>query len=153
MPKVFGRSPRTYVSKVTESVDVVSCPHPVPHPTAAALPVILVPPAPAPAAAAELSRNVDVRLMVFELWEFDSGHAFIERTELSDYAANLQQLHVTEPNARIAWTVEAASHNEAMQALYDRKGWGRYRTIEEELGELEDGPHNHAPHLTVATDA
>jgi len=75
--------------------------------------------------------------MVFELWEFDSGHAFIERSEDSAYANTVQRLHVTEPNVRLTWTVQAVNYNEAMQALYDRKGWGRYRTIEEELGEHE----------------
>ena len=40
--------------------------------------------------------------------------------------------------------------NEAMQALYDRNGWGRYRTIEEDLGDSSsDGVSSPAsdPHV------
>jgi len=31
----------------------------------------------------------------------------------------------------LTWTVEAKSHDEAMQLVYDRKGWGHYLTWDE----------------------
>ncbi len=72
--------------------------------------------------------------MLFELWEFENGHSFFERpSEEARYVAQLRQLGLDQGNARHVWTVEAETYNEAMQALYDRKGWGRYRTIEEDL--------------------
>jgi len=78
--------------------------------------------------------------MVFELWEFDHGHCFLERdSDEAKYIAQLRQLDLAECNARHVWTVEAKTFNEGMQLLYDRKGWGRYRTMEEELGEVEGG--------------
>jgi hypothetical protein len=78
--------------------------------------------------------------MVFELWEFDNGHSFFERaSDEAGYRAQLRQYELDGGHARHVWTVEASTYNEAMQALYDQKGWGRYRTIEEELGETSDG--------------
>jgi hypothetical protein len=74
--------------------------------------------------------------MVFELWEYENGHTFLERhPDAEVHQRRLSEL--VEHNAQHVWTVEAASYNEAMQLLYDRKGWGHYRTIEEELGENE----------------
>lgn len=79
--------------------------------------------------------------MLFELWEFENGHSFFVRAPGEEgYRAQLRQLGLDEGNARLVWTVEAESYNEAMQALYDRKGWGPYRTIEEELGESSGDP-------------
>lgn len=77
--------------------------------------------------------------MQYELWEYDGGHTLFEAT--ADEAARLErirQLQRQEPEARHTTTIEAGSWNEAMQKLYDRKGWGRYRTLEEELGESPD---------------
>lgn len=79
--------------------------------------------------------------MKYELWEYDGGHTLLEAT--ADEAARLEQirqLKLQEPEARHTWTIEAGSWNEAMQKLYDRKGWGRYRTLEEELGETRGPP-------------
>ena len=78
-------------------------------------------------------------MMLYELWEHEGGHAFIGRDE--DEAAYRHRLDVAlagEGDARLAWSIEAATYNEAMQLLYDRKHWGRYRTLEAELGETED---------------
>jgi len=76
--------------------------------------------------------------MIFELWEFENGHSFFERAaDDTAYFAQLRQLGLDEEaGARHVWTVDATSYNEAMQALYNDKGWGRYRTIEEELGQV-----------------
>ncbi len=40
-----------------------------------------------------------------------------------------------EPDARLIWTCEASSWNEAQQKRTDFMDWGRYRTIEEEVAE------------------
>ncbi len=76
-------------------------------------------------------------MMLFELWEYEGGHTFIGRDD--DEAVYRHRLEVAlagESDARLAWSIEAATYNEAMQLLYDRKHWGRYRTLEEELGEI-----------------
>ena len=79
--------------------------------------------------------------MRYELWEFDGGHSFIDAGgDEAVYLERVRQMKIDEPDARLAWTVEAGSWNEAMQALYDRKGWGRYRPLEEELGETAAPP-------------
>jgi hypothetical protein len=80
--------------------------------------------------------------MRYELWEYDHGHNFIEvPPDETAYLDRIRQLKLDEPHARHTWTVEAKSWNEAHQALYDRLGWGRYRTIEEDLGESGDAPN------------
>lgn len=74
--------------------------------------------------------------MTYELWEYASGHTFFPRDfEPAAYSERVRVLVAEEPAARQTWTVEASNYNEAMQRLYDYKGWGRYRTIEESLGE------------------
>jgi hypothetical protein len=35
------------------------------------------------------------------------------------------------PSARLTWTVEAASHFEAMTRYYEHQGWGAYATDQE----------------------
>ena len=78
------------------------------------------------------------RPMLWELWEFDGGHSFI--AHLDDdavYRHGLEQALAGETNVRMTWTVAAVTYNEAMQTLYDHQGYGRYRTIEEELGETD----------------
>jgi hypothetical protein len=35
------------------------------------------------------------------------------------------------PRARLVWTVEAASHFEAMTLYYEHQGWGTYTTDQE----------------------
>ena len=77
--------------------------------------------------------------MVFELWEYEGGHTFFApAADETAYRAQLRQLELDHGHAKRTWTVEANNYNEAMQMLYDRKGWGRYRTIEEDLGESAD---------------
>ncbi|HEY3963427.1 MAG TPA: hypothetical protein VGM05_02650 [Planctomycetaceae bacterium] len=71
--------------------------------------------------------------MRYELWEYENGHTFFEVAgDEAAHDAQVRQLKLDEPQARLAWTVEAGSWNEASQFLYDRKGWGRYRTLEED---------------------
>jgi hypothetical protein len=76
--------------------------------------------------------------MKYELWEYDHGHSFFEVAGEAAYLDRIRQLKREEPEARHTWSVEAETYNKAMQLLYDRKGWGRYRTIEEDLGESAD---------------
>jgi len=77
--------------------------------------------------------------MVFELWEHEGGHTFfMPATDEAAYRAQLRQLGLDDGHAQHTWTVEADNYNAAMQLLYDRKNWGRYRTIEEDLGESPD---------------
>ena len=79
--------------------------------------------------------------MRYELWEFDGGHTFFEvDSDEAAYLERVRQMKLEEPGTYHAWTVDAGSWNEAMQALYDHKGWGRFRTLEEELGEADSGP-------------
>ncbi len=68
--------------------------------------------------------------MRYELWEYDSGHTFfpVDADEAA-YLDRIRQLKQEEAEAHRTWTVEAGSWNEAMQLLYDRKGWGRYRAL------------------------
>ena len=71
----------------------------------------------------------------YELWEHENGHTFFEaQADEPAYQERIRQLKAEEPLAEHTWTVEADSWNAAMQLLYDRKGWGRFRTLEEELG-------------------
>lgn len=84
-------------------------------------------------------RNEMNEMMVYELWEHEGGHTLVGRDE--DEAAYRHRLEVAlagESDARLALSIEAATHNEAMQLLYDHKHWGRYRTLEEELGDTEE---------------
>ncbi|MGQ0468169.1 MAG: hypothetical protein ACT4QG_22985 [Sporichthyaceae bacterium] len=37
------------------------------------------------------------------------------------------------PDARLTWTVEAATHFEAMTLYYEHQGWGTYTTINEPM--------------------
>lgn len=78
--------------------------------------------------------------MLYELWEHEGGHTFIGRdNDEAQYRRRLEQALKDEVDVRMTWSVEAATYNEAMQALYEHKGYGRYRTLEEELGETEEG--------------
>lgn len=77
--------------------------------------------------------------MRYELWEHDGGHTFFEvDSEEAVYLDRIRQLKLEEPDSHHAWTVEAASWDEAMQALYDRKGWGKFRTLDADLSESAD---------------
>ena len=74
--------------------------------------------------------------MVFEYWEFDGGHTVFQRSSDSDeYQQQREQYDLTDDECELVWTFDAESFNAAMQMVYDRKGWGHYRTMEEE----EDG--------------
>ena len=60
--------------------------------------------------------------MLHELWdEGDHGQTFCLAGPRSDEARALLG-----PNARLAWTVEGASHFEAMTLYYEHMGWGVY---------------------------
>ncbi|MBS0261922.1 MAG: hypothetical protein JSS02_08185 [Planctomycetes bacterium] len=71
----------------------------------------------------------------YELWEYDGGHTFfgVPVAEV-EYHERVRQLLAEEPQAVRTWTVEATGWDAAMQRLYDHKGWGPYRPIEDELG-------------------
>lgn len=68
----------------------------------------------------------------YELWRSESElrDSFFEAG-----ADNETRYQLLEPDARLIWTCEASSWNEAQQKRYDFMDWGHYRTIEEELGE------------------
>ena len=77
--------------------------------------------------------------MRYELWEHEGGHTFVGRDDDDEqYRLRLEQALRDECDVRMIWSVEAATYNEAMQALYEYKGYGRYRTLEEELGETDE---------------
>lgn len=60
--------------------------------------------------------------MLHELWdEGDAGLTFCLAGPHGDGARALLG-----PNAQLVWTVEAASHLDAMTAYWARMGWGRY---------------------------
>ena len=68
-----------------------------------------------------------------ELWEDDlgdddpGGHmTFCLAGPMGDDARR-----ALTPRARLVWTVEAASHVEAMTRYYERQGWGTYTTDQE----------------------
>jgi len=69
--------------------------------------------------------------MVFEYWEFEDGHTvFSPSSDPTEYQQQLEMYDLTEDGCERMWTFEANSYNEATQAVYDRKGWGRYQPIE-----------------------
>ena len=77
--------------------------------------------------------------MLYELWEHECGHMFIPRDgDQAIYRGHVVSAKADNPDIRLTWTVEAATSNEAMQLLYDHKGYGRYRTLEEDLGETDE---------------
>ena len=67
--------------------------------------------------------------MLCELWEDDSGgHCFFERAKTeAEYRMQLRQNGLEAGEKKLVWTVEASTWEEAMQLLYDRKDFGRYR--------------------------
>lgn len=71
--------------------------------------------------------------MIYELWEHDGGHTFVGRDENEDsYRIRLARALEGECNVRLTWSVEADSYDEAMQLLYDQKGYGTYNPIDDE---------------------
>ncbi len=77
--------------------------------------------------------------MRYELWEHEGGHTFVGRDDDDEqYRLRLEQALRDECDVRMTWSVEAATYNEATQALYEHQGYGRYRTLEEELGETDE---------------
>ena len=84
--------------------------------------------------AAQKDAHTEV-FMEFELWEGSDPKLGGEEWTLlgPDHAKSRDML---EPWMKLTWTVEAESHDEAMQLVYDRKGWGHYLTQDEraELG-------------------
>lgn len=70
-----------------------------------------------------------VRAAPHELWdepEDEGRFTFCVSGSRGDEARALLS-----PAARLVWTVEAASHFEAMTAYDDHQGWGTYMTDEE----------------------
>jgi hypothetical protein len=69
-------------------------------------------------------------LMWFELWEGSDPELGVEEWTLlgPDHAKSREML---KPWMKLTWTVEAESHDEGMQLVYDRKGWGHYLTWDE----------------------
>lgn len=61
--------------------------------------------------------------MLHELWDELDGCSFVLAGPLGDDARALLT-----PGARLTWTVEAASHFEAMTLYYEHQGWGTYTT-------------------------
>lgn len=67
--------------------------------------------------------------MVHELWDDPEGegrYTFCLSGPHGDEARSMLS-----PAARLVWTVEAASHREAMTAYYEHQGWGVYTTDQE----------------------
>jgi hypothetical protein len=76
-------------------------------------------------------------LMEFGLWEgSDPELGGEEWTLLGPEDAKSREM--LEPWMRLIWTVEAESYDEAMQLVYDRKGFGHYLTWDEraEIGTM-----------------
>jgi hypothetical protein len=65
--------------------------------------------------------------MLHELWEYvEDGHTcwtFCHTGPRGDGARA-----ILPGDAKLVWTVEAASHFEAMTRYYERQGWGQYTT-------------------------
>lgn len=59
--------------------------------------------------------------MLHELWIGANEQTFCLAGHLGDDARSL-----LEPDSRLVWTVEAASHFEAMTKYYGFMGWGDY---------------------------
>lgn len=58
--------------------------------------------------------------MLYELWEYDDGHAFVVRDkDDAKYRHHFKPALAGESNVQMTRTIEAATYNEAMQALYD----------------------------------
>ena len=66
-------------------------------------------------------------MLLHELWlEENNEQTFCLAGSMGDSArASLS------PNAKLVWTVEAASHFEAMLKYYEHMGWGKYETIQD----------------------
>jgi hypothetical protein len=70
-----------------------------------------------------------VRPVLHELWddpEGDGRFTFCLSGSHGDDARDLLS-----PAARLVWTVDAASHFDAMTAYYEHQGWGVYKTDQE----------------------
>ncbi len=63
----------------------------------------------------------------YELWRSKS-----ENSDTLFAADNDSARETLAPDAKLIWTVDASSWNEAQQKRYDFMGWGHYRTIEED---------------------
>lgn len=64
--------------------------------------------------------------VLHELWEHNddmNGHTFCLAGPFGDQARSMLP-----PSARLVWTVDAASHLEAMTLYYQHMGWGPYTT-------------------------
>jgi hypothetical protein len=71
-----------------------------------------------------------MHIMQFELWEgSDPEWGGEEWTLLAP--DHIKSRDMLEPWMQLTWTVDAASHDEAMQLVYDRKGLGHYLTRDE----------------------
>lgn len=66
--------------------------------------------------------------MLHELWEEDDGQTFCLAGSHGNGARALLS-----PNAELTWSVEAASHLEAMTAYHEHMGWSEYSTDFPEL--------------------
>jgi hypothetical protein len=56
----------------------------------------------------------------FELWKVDAGHAFFE-------VGNESARKLLRPNAKLVWSVEARSWEEARRRMHEYLGWGPYK--------------------------
>ena len=65
----------------------------------------------------------------FELWrsEVEGSDSFFPAPKTAE-----ERVRHLPPDAKLLWTTEAASWNEAQQKRYDFMGWGRYRRVEED---------------------
>lgn len=61
--------------------------------------------------------------MLHELWDSENEQTFCLAGPHGDGARRL-----LEPGSRMVWTIEAATHFEAMTMYYDHMGWGVYTT-------------------------
>lgn len=73
-----------------------------------------------------------MKRMRFELWQAsdDDGTESMFLGESDEYERSRAML-AHEPDMKLTWTVEADSHDYAMQLYYDQMGWGHYRTFDE----------------------
>lgn len=71
--------------------------------------------------------------MKYELWanKNKTDLAFFS-VEYPNYEKNLQLLKTEGDEFELIWTVEAPTHNEAMQKYYDFMGFGKYKPLDDE---------------------
>jgi len=74
--------------------------------------------------------------MTWELWEYPDGQSFFPRDDdAAVYQEKVDLLLSQEAEAACVWTVETDNYDAAMQAMYNYRGWGKYRTIAEVMEE------------------